>query len=115
MSSFNFQSLRFISILISIVVIPAKAQLFSIPFEYGIASGDPTTSTVILWTRLHPTLNDSEIVFWEIATDTGFQNITNSGTATANRNKDFTLKVDANQLNPNTVYYYRFEIGRAHV
>ncbi len=109
MSSLNFQSLRFISILISIVVIPAKAQLFSIPFEYGIASGDPTTSTVILWTRLHPTLNDSEIVFWEIATDTGFQNITNSGTATATRNKDFTLKVDANQLNPNTVYYYRFE------
>jgi len=104
----QFESLFVVCLMLSLGIHSAKAQLFSVPFEYGIASGDPTSSSVILWTRLHPTMNDSEIISWEIATDTGFQNIKNSGNATVLKNKDFTVKVDAPNLNSNTVYYYRF-------
>lgn len=77
------------------------------PFYHGVASGDPLEDRVILWTRVttqDPTVN----VTWQIATDTGFTNVVNSGNASTNASNDFTVKVDADNLQPNTWYYYRF-------
>ena len=43
------------------------------PFYHGVASGDPLTDRVILWTRITLTLPVNPVtVNWEIATDTGF-------------------------------------------
>lgn len=79
------------------------------PFYHGVASGDPLSDRVILWTRVTTEeVGDIEIN-WEIATDTTFTEIVNSGTTTTNVTKDFTVKVDADGLAANTWYYYRFE------
>jgi alkaline phosphatase D len=77
------------------------------PFYHGVASGDPLSDRVILWTRVttdQPTVE----VTWQVATDTLFNNIVIAGTASTDASKDFTVKVDAVGLQPNTWYYYRF-------
>lgn len=77
------------------------------PFYHGVASGDPLSDRVVLWTRI-TTDNATETVGWQIATDTTFSTIVNSGTTTTDSTKDFTVKVDATGLQQNTWYYYRF-------
>ena len=78
------------------------------PFYHGVASGDPLTDAVIIWTRITSTEN-SETVEWEIAKDTSFANIINNGTFTTNADRDYTVKVDVTGLESNTHYYYRFK------
>jgi len=79
------------------------------PFYHGVASGDPLTDRVILWTRITLTLPVNPVtVNWEIATDTGFLQVVNSGVTTTDSSLDYTIKVDASGLQPNTWYYYRF-------
>lgn len=77
------------------------------PFYHGVASGDPLTDRVIIWTRV-TTGNTTENVGWQIATDTTFATIINSGTVTTDSSTDYTVKVDVTGLQPNTWYYYRF-------
>ena len=79
------------------------------PFYHGVASGDPLTDRVILWTRitLDPVV-DPVSVNWEIATDTSFSNIINNGSVTTDSTKDYTIKIDATGLQAGTWYYYRF-------
>ena len=78
------------------------------PFYHGVASGDPLTDRVILWTRI-TTQNPSETVGWQIATDTLFNSsVVNSGSVPTDALSDFTVKVDATGLQANTWYYYRF-------
>lgn len=79
------------------------------PFYHGVASGDPLTDRVILWTRVTPdSLTAPVTVTWEIATDLEFNAVVNSGTFVTDNSRDFTVKVDADGLQPNTYYYYRF-------
>ena len=88
---------------------PSRATLDGTlaPFYHGVASGDPLTDRVILWTRITSN-NNSETVGWQIATDTTFSTIVNSGTVSTDASRDYTVKVDATGLNENTWYYYRF-------
>jgi alkaline phosphatase D len=79
------------------------------PFYHGVASGDPLSDRVILWTRVTPTVVGSISVTWQIATDTLFSHVINSGTTTADSSRDYTVKVDATGLSQNTWYYYRFK------
>ena len=81
------------------------------PFYHGVASGDPISDAVILWTRFtDDTLsNDSVEINWRIATDTSMSNVVNSGNGYAHLNNDWTFKVDASGLSPDTWYYYDFE------
>jgi alkaline phosphatase D len=79
------------------------------PFYHGVASGDALTDKIIIWTRVTP-LNqvDSIVVDWYMATDTLFQNIVNQGTFVTKENRDWTVKVDVDGLEPDTWYYYYF-------
>ncbi|MCW3126350.1 MAG: hypothetical protein JWO03_2008 [Bacteroidetes bacterium] len=77
------------------------------PFFHGVASGDPLSDRVILWTRV-TTDSPSVSVDWQIATDTGFIHIINSGSVTTDTSIDNTVKLDATGLTPNSWYYYRF-------
>ncbi|MBA2611212.1 MAG: alkaline phosphatase D family protein [Bacteroidetes bacterium] len=82
------------------------------PFYHGVASGDPMPNRVIIWTRVTPDtnqINQSILVDWKIATDTGMVNVINQGTLLTDSTKDFTVKVDATGLNPNTFYFYEFK------
>jgi alkaline phosphatase D len=79
-------------------------------FGYGVASGDPLSDRVILWTRVNE-LSAPAQVTWEIASDGTFANIVRSGTAVAEAGHDYTVKVDADGLRPATAYFYRFRLG----
>lgn len=82
------------------------------PFYHGVASGDPLSDRVIIWTRVTPDSNDLTItVDWEMATDTNFSNIVKTGTATTDSTRDFTVKIDVTGLQPATTYYYVFKSG----
>ncbi|MCW3126351.1 MAG: Alkaline phosphatase [Bacteroidetes bacterium] len=78
------------------------------PFFHGVASGDPLSDRVILWTRV-TTEDVSVSVDWQIATDTLFANVVSSGTITTDTSIDHTVKVDATGLTANMWYYYRFK------
>jgi alkaline phosphatase D len=80
-------------------------------FSYGVASGDPLTDRVILWTHAKFPGADATLAVpltWQIATDTNFSNVIVSGTVEANDNSGFTAKVDAAGLLAGTDYFYRF-------
>jgi alkaline phosphatase D len=81
------------------------------PFRHGVASGDPLTDSVILWTRVTPedpaTAGDVS-VDWELASDAAFAHIVTSGTVTTSAARDFTVKVDATGLAAGNTYFYRF-------
>jgi len=81
------------------------------PFYHGVASGDPLADKVIIWTRITPDSGDitAKTVNWIVATDTAFQNIIKTGTATTDNSKDYTIKVDVTGLNAATTYYYVFK------
>ncbi len=83
------------------------------PFYHGVASGDPTTDGVIIWTRLTPDAPGTYSVDWEMSTDTMFTTIAASGTFSTDASRDYTVKVDVNGLAAGQTYYYRFfESGR---
>ena len=80
------------------------------PFYHGVASGDPLEDKVIIWTRVTPETSLNKIeVKWKISTSSDFKNIINDGVFITNKERDYTVKVDVNKLNPGTTYYYRFE------
>ncbi len=80
------------------------------PFYHGVASGDPLSDRVILWTRITPDngVTTPQIVEWYIAEDTNFTVNAQSGVLITDASKDFTVKVDPTGLTPNTTYYYQF-------
>ena len=83
----------------------------AVSFVHGVASGDPLSDRVILWTRITPPAgHTADIpVQWEVGTDVAFTNVVAKGQATATAAKDFTVKVDATGLKPATAYHYRFK------
>lgn len=82
-----------------------------VSFDHGVASGDPLSTKVIIWTRVTP---DGAYPGQPIPVSYGVfkdkdltEPVTYSeGFATAVR--DYTVKVDVSDLSPDTVYYYRF-------
>lgn len=78
-------------------------------FIYGVASGDPTSEKVIIWSCLdEDDTTHSEIGTWQVSNHENFCQITHSGTFVTDYSKYFTVKVDVENLNPSTIYYYRF-------
>lgn len=83
-----------------------------VKFLHGVASGDPLADSVILWTRVTPIANSANVdVSWQIASDKDFKHIINQGTTKTSGGQDYTVKVDATGLQPNTSYFYRFVCG----
>ena len=84
-------------------------------FAHGVASGDPLADRVILWTRVSPAEGSaaSVSVEWEVASDAAFRRIIRNGTVQTGPERDFTVKVDAAGLKPDTRYHYRFRSGAA--
>ncbi len=88
------------------VPLPAWARnLSSGVFSHGVASGDPLTDRVILWTRF---VSSEGAVAWEIADDEAFQRVVARGQTQARMINDFCVKVDAGPLQPGRRYFYRF-------
>lgn len=91
------------------------------PFLYGVASGDPLTDRLIIWTKITEENKETSQVYWEVSLDTSFSKLENSGSLVANALHDYCVKEDVTGLKPGTEYFYRFKnaagktspIGRA--
>jgi alkaline phosphatase D len=88
------------------------------PFTLGVASGDPLPERVILWTRLAPRprrgggMPPGDVsVRWEMATDEAFADVVREGVARASSELAHSVHVDADGLEPDSWYHYRFRIG----
>lgn len=80
-------------------------------FQHGVASGDPLADGVILWTRVTPpeaALQRAIDVDWRVASDPEMARVVATGTAQADAESDYTVKVDVSGLAPDTTYYYEF-------
>ncbi|MCW7542051.1 alkaline phosphatase D family protein [Aquabacterium sp. A7-Y] len=82
-----------------------------VAFTHGVASGDPLSDRVILWTRASRSSNGAVELRWEVALDAGFADIVRSGTAFTDTGRDYTVKVDADGLEPGHAYHFRFRAG----
>lgn len=91
------------------------------PFTLGVASGYPTSSSIVLWTRLAPApltagggmQNLTVPVGWEIAADAGFTRVIASGSAEAAPALAHSVHVEVGGLSPGRRYWYRFTSGDA--
>jgi alkaline phosphatase D len=94
--------------------IDSLAQVANPVFRHGVASGDPLTDRVILWTRITPkSPTGAQSVAWELAHDENFTRIVSRGELETGPSRDFTVKVDAVGLEPGHTYYYRFQSAGA--
>jgi alkaline phosphatase D len=84
-------------------------------FPQGVASGDPDTTSVILWTRRPPDLLRSKRLVVEVASDPQFASIVARGVSAIGANTDWTCRFLAAGLHPAQEYWYRFidESGNA--
>ncbi|MDQ0586457.1 alkaline phosphatase D family protein [Variovorax paradoxus] len=80
-------------------------------FKHGIASGDPLSDRVILWTRVTAPAPGTLNIDWEVASDERFGIIVARGIASTGPERDYTVKVDAMGLQPASTYFYRFSMG----
>ena len=76
-------------------------------FPQSVASGDPRTSSIMLWTRLDAGIGDKTLSV-QIATDEDFTNLVLTADLTASFSNDHCVKVKITDLNSATRYYYRF-------
>ena len=97
----------------------AQAPLAVEPFGLGVASGRPSATGIVLWTRLmaadpSASLAGAIPVQWTIAEDERLQKVVRSGEATADARWAHSLHVEVEGLRPDRPYWYRFTVqGKA--
>jgi alkaline phosphatase D len=97
------------------VAIGPKVRAFQVDaktFAHGVASGDPWSDRVILWTRVSDLEKEEEVeISWLVAEDSDFEKVVAEGSANTGADLDFTVKVDVEGLSAGSTYYYAFYRG----
>jgi alkaline phosphatase D len=78
-------------------------------FRHGIASGDPDTDRVVIWTRVTPRDQAPVDLRWVVARDPELDAVVARGGGAAGPDSDFTFQADIAGLEPATRYWYAFE------
>jgi len=78
-------------------------------FMHGVASGDPDTESVVIWTRVSNVDGQAD-VDWRVATDASFRNVIAYGQYRTDASRDYTVKVVVDDLNPGQEYFYQFDV-----
>lgn len=78
-------------------------------FTHGVASGDVTATSAILWTRVDRRTS-VKVEVWDNPSLTG-QKVFQATEPQTSSAGDFTVKIEATELQPDTTYYYRFRHG----
>lgn len=87
--------------------IPGAAQILAAKgFTHGVASGEPSAQSVLLWTR-YVGPNDNKLRC-EVADDIGFRHVAGGGEVLAKGEADHTAKLVVTGLKPGRRYFYRF-------
>ena len=84
------------------------------PFGLGVASGDPDSTSVVLWTRLVVPDNQierPESVAVDVALDDTFETLVTSVIADAPAIHGHSVHAIVENLEPDTWYQYRFRVG----
>ena len=88
------------------------------PFQLGVASGEPTADSVVLWTRLAPDpmqgggmKPEAVEVGWELAHDSAMRQVFRRGSVYAGPELAHSVHVEVRSLKPGCCYYYRFCAG----
>lgn len=92
---------------------PLRLHEGAVSFEHGVASGDPSTTGGIFWTRVTPAPGGEGDVMLdlEVAADSEFRQVVRrSSGLRARQSRDWTIKhdLDGQGLKPGTEYWYRF-------
>lgn len=77
-------------------------------FAEGVASGDPDTNSVLLWTRVSNATDATVSLHVEVAEDRAFEHLVASADTKALAAADHTCRVLVAGLEPNRIYWYRF-------
>ncbi|HIA19603.1 MAG TPA: alkaline phosphatase, partial [Planctomycetaceae bacterium] len=91
------------------------------PFTLGVASGDPDSRGMVIWTKLAPSPTDPDggmpaaavEVRWQVAEDEAMKKIVASGTTIATPQLGHSVHVEVKGLKPDRWYWYRFAAGNA--
>ncbi|KAH7398714.1 PhoD-like phosphatase-domain-containing protein, partial [Phaeosphaeria sp. MPI-PUGE-AT-0046c] len=109
-----------------------------VKFTHGVASGDPYSDSVILWTRASPVIENDRsnvtveglvpyfshetkkyiaaskapvCVDWKVSNNQNLTGeVTSSGRAYTTSDIDYTIKIEAGGLVPFTTYFYQFTV-----
>lgn len=80
-----------------------------VTFALGVAAGDVTDTTAVLWTRAEP----ATALVAEVAADEAFGEVVASAEAASSADGDFTVRTTVDGLEAGTRYWYRFRAGDA--
>lgn len=82
-----------------------------IAFSHGVASGDPGSDRLLIWTRVTPERSGPVPVRWIIARNRGLTDVVKSGVVETSEARDYTVKVDVTGLRAGAPYFYGFLAG----
>ena len=80
-------------------------------YPEGVASGDPESESVLLWTRRAPVRGETaatQVLTLEISEDESFRRVIATANSPISQASDWTCRVLAGGLKPAHVYWYRF-------
>ncbi|MFB4425581.1 alkaline phosphatase [Streptomyces sp. QL37] len=93
------------------------------PFTLGVASGDPTSDGVVLWTRLAPEPFAQDglggmpakpvRVHYEVSLDERFRRVVRRGSVVATPELAHSVHPEIHGLAPDRTYWFRFKAGSA--
>lgn len=95
-------------------VVAQQPALSAATFAHGVASGDPLSDGMILWTRATPEGAPASLTLaWELSEDDAFREVLRGGSVQAEAVRDYTVKIDVRELDAGKTYYYRFRSATA--
>ena len=90
------------------LALPGAAQTFGARgFTHGVASGEPSANSVLLWTRYVGSGADTRLTV-EVSDSADFARIVGGGSITASTRRDGTAKYIVEGLSAGRWYFYRF-------
>jgi alkaline phosphatase D len=90
----------------ALAVTPAAASSFGTGFTHNVASGEPSATSILLWTRF---VADAETALtWQVSASEDFTRPVAEGSVTASPSRDWCAKGIATGLAPDRWYFYRF-------
>lgn len=88
------------------------------PFQLGVASGDPESDSVVLWTRLAPDpvagggmKPESVEVAWQVCDDEAMTRVVKKGRIVATPEWAHSVHAEVAGLRPDRWYWYQFKAG----
>jgi alkaline phosphatase D len=102
----------------SALALAADVKFQTNPFTLGVASGDPDSDSVVLWTRLAPDpVNGGGMprvdveVTWQVADDEKMTRLVRRGRTLARPEWAHSVHVEAEGLEAGRWYWYQFQVG----